>query len=457
MRGKDCCRWALVGIAVVGWVCGGIGIAAAAQGGASTYMDQLSAEQLDEIEMVFINSPPTPPPGAVRPVAQPTKASNILPVPTSTWTYGCMATAAGMVFAYYDRNGYPDMYTGPCNGGICPMTNVGQGIYDPIPGSCSIIATQDGFDGRSIKGHVDDYWISYTSPGPDPWESNWTEHTWGGCTADYMGTNQWKWDFDLDESRDHNTDGGTVYFYWGDGSKFYDPIPDASYGLPQTEACHGMRLFAESRGYTVLTNYNQLIDAQVSGGFTFAEYKAEIDADRPVLIHIAGHAMAGIGYDDTGSKVYLNDTWDNEMHEMTWGGSYAGSVHQAVTVIHLEPPSHFTITAQPVSLTVPEGLPAAFAVGITGGEGPMLYQWRKGGMDLTGADQSAYTIAAVQAGDAGSYTCLVTDDYYPESIESDPAALTVLEGMPAAGGLGLAAMAWALSLAGALALKRRTQ
>ena len=96
-----------------------------------------------------------------------------------------------MLFGYYDRNGYPYMYTGPANGGVAPLTDLGQGIDTPIAGACSIIATQKDFDGRSTRGHVDDYWISYNSPGPDPWVSNnWTEHTWGGCTADYLGTKQ---------------------------------------------------------------------------------------------------------------------------------------------------------------------------------------------------------------------------------------------------------------------------
>jgi hypothetical protein len=52
-------------------------------------------------------------------------------VPTSTWTYGCSATSAGILFGYYDRNGYSGMYTGPDNGGVAPLTDLGQGD-DPV-------------------------------------------------------------------------------------------------------------------------------------------------------------------------------------------------------------------------------------------------------------------------------------------------------------------------------------
>ncbi len=289
-----------------------------------------------------MDSPPTPPVSALRPLAPKNVAksltTNMLAVPTSTWTYGCTATAAGMIFAYYDRNGYPNMYTGPANGGVCPMTNVGQGIDTPIPGSCSIIATQNGFDGRTTPGHADDYYEVFEAAGPDPWVGLRAEHAWGGCTADYMGTNQWKWDYDVNFSPDSNTDGATQVFSFL-GTKFYDYVPPAIYGTPQTEACHGMRLFAESRGYTVVENYTQNIDALYSGGFTFANYVAEIDAGCPVMIQLDGHTMVGVGYDTAASTLYVNDTWDNTVHTMTWGGSYTGRAHEAVTIIHLSPPA----------------------------------------------------------------------------------------------------------------------
>ena len=250
-------------------------------------------------------------------------------VPTSRWTYGCSATSAGMMFGYYDRNLYSNMYTGPSNGGVAPLSNLG--------GQCSIIATQSGFDGRSVKGHVDDYWIDYGSAGPDPWEGNWAEHAWADCTADYMGTNQWKWDFSGDGQKDFNTDGSTALFSYGGPTRLYDYTPPAAAGLPRTALCHGLRLFAESRGYTVLGNYTQKVDARYAGGFSFADYMAEIAAGYPVMIQVSGHSMVGVGYEPTGQLVYLHDTWGDYVTSMTWGGSYSDMLHQAVTVVHMAP------------------------------------------------------------------------------------------------------------------------
>ena len=261
-------------------------------------------------------------------------------VPTSTWTYGCSATSAGMIFGYYDRHGYPNMYTGPTNGGVAPLTNLGQGDTpsSPIAGACSIIATQNNFDGRTTPGHVEDYWIGYNEEGPDPWETSGIQHTWDDCTADFMGTNQWKWDYiGSDYVIDFNVDGSTALFSNSDATKLYDCIPDASAGSPQTELCHGMRLFAESRGYVVTENYTQQVDTYAAGGFSFDNYKNEIDNGYPVMIQVVGHSMVGIGYNDSTQEIILHDTWDNYQHRMNWGGSYETMLHKGVTVIHLGP------------------------------------------------------------------------------------------------------------------------
>jgi hypothetical protein len=262
-----------------------------------------------------------------------------------------------MLFGYYDRTGYPNMYTGSTNGGVCPLTDLGQGEPTnpryPISGSCYIISTENGLDGTSSNAHVDDYWISYGSAGPDPWEGNWPEHTWGLCTADFLGTNQWKWDYSsypgTDGNIDSNGDGATTIWTYNDGSKLYDWYPGSAYGIPTTSCCHGMRLFAESRGYSVDANYNQLTDNQNSNGFTFVEFQSEIDAGRPVLVHVIGHTMVGIGYDTATNSIYIHDTWDNNVHSMTWGGSYAEMDMYAVTVIHLAPPDQYNLTISSTS------------------------------------------------------------------------------------------------------------
>jgi hypothetical protein len=75
-----------------------------------------------------------------------------------------------------------------------------------------------------------------------------------------------------------------------------------------------------------------------TNGFTFQQYSDEIDAGNPVFIHVRGHTMLGVGYDDSTSTIYIHDTWDYSTHSMTWGGSYSFySLNQvAVTVVKIE-------------------------------------------------------------------------------------------------------------------------
>jgi PKD repeat protein len=301
--------------------------------------------------------------------------------PTSDWTYGCTATSAGMFFGYFDRIGYSNMYTGPANGGVCPLSNLGQGTWTspvstgyPATGSCYIIATENGLDGIISDGHVDDYWSSSGtgSTGPDPWEATGTEHIWGLCTADFLGTSQWKYDSDCDGDINKNTDGSTRYFYNIFGNKLYDPQPYVcelnlcpGTNCARTACCHGCKLFAESRGYTVIENYNQLTDTNMGhqiasnagggfpsgSGFTFNDYKNEIDNGYPVITHwvspYGGHTMLGVGYstsnlsDPTNPCIFFHDTWDNSQHYAYWNSTYSSDNYElnAVTIIHLEEPT----------------------------------------------------------------------------------------------------------------------
>jgi hypothetical protein len=300
--------------------------------------------------IAFFNSPPTPPKDHDRPtVKRGPRGRALLPrgavmlggVPTSTWTYGCAATAAGMMFGYYDRHGYPDMYTGPANGGVAPLINLGQGSdpNNPIPGSCSLIATMDGFDGRTTPGHVDDYWIETMAPGPDPWVAGGVEHEWSECLADFLGTNQWKWS-DI-WGYQFNHDGATALPLADQPYPEHDAKTPELWGLPQTSACFGLRLFAESRGYVVTVNYCHSTDTQWPTGFTFDQFRAEIDAGFPVMIDLVDdennhHLVLGIGYELSTQTVFIHDTWDNSVHYMTWTGTYAGYEVNLVYVFHLE-------------------------------------------------------------------------------------------------------------------------
>jgi len=249
-------------------------------------------------------------------------------VPAFDWTYGCSATSGAMMAGYYDcQPGGENIYTGPTNGGVCPMDNSvwGHTIYPGVTcGESPFCASHNGIDGRTTRGHVDDYWIDYLNPGPDPFVvGSWTEHTWD-CVADYMKTNQAAYG---------NSDGSTSFWYFNNGAP--TRCADLEPGI-DNDGCCGLKAFFVSKGYTVVDQYNQRIDAMgLTYGFTFAQYKAEIDAGRPVLIHVVGHTMLGFGYNDP-STVYLHDTWDYSDHSMTWGGSYSGLDHKLTDPLPVE-------------------------------------------------------------------------------------------------------------------------
>ncbi len=274
-------------------------------------------------EIVANSTPGIPPKDNKMPVAQPTESAVLLNnVPAYDWSFGCSATAAAMMAGYYDNNGYPSVYTGPTNGGVAPMNNSVWGsawINGEERKLCPLSATRQGLDGRSTRGHVDDYWVVAGHPGPDPYVTNgWTQHSYDDCTGDFMKTNQAAYG---------NTDGSTIFTYFVDGSPYGEPNDG--------DGCCGLKLFFESRGCEVFEYYNQYIYGFNGNtkGFTFEQYCDLIDRGRPVLIQVSGHTMLGMGYDASTQKVYLHDTWDYSMHEMTWGTSYAGMQHYGVGVI----------------------------------------------------------------------------------------------------------------------------
>ncbi|MCF8145489.1 MAG: C39 family peptidase [Deltaproteobacteria bacterium] len=290
------------------------------------------------IDEVIVPGRPSPPEGFNDQVAWVLESNvaagtNIIAnVPALTWVFGCSATSAAMMFGHYDNAGYPNMYAGPTNGGVFPMTNAVWGtvaINGETRALCPLSATRLGLDNRTVNGHVDDYWINTGDPGPDPFIGNWAEHPHGECTADFMGTNQSSFD---------NEDGFTRFWFYPNGAPLYDYTASEP---AKRDGCHGLRLFVESRGYAVQAsgNFSQYIYGYNGNtqGYAFADYKAEIDAGRPVMLHLEGHTVLGHGYDDVTSTVFFHDTWDYSDHAMTWGGVYLGMPHFGVSVLRLAP------------------------------------------------------------------------------------------------------------------------
>jgi hypothetical protein len=235
------------------------------------------------------------------------------------WWYGCSATSAGMMMGYYDRNGYAgQQYPNMVRGGVAEAT---EGSLERAAIASSRHISDFYRNGYGATG--DDLAGAPTGP--------------KNCLADFMGTSQDAYG---------NVNGGTMFYYFPDGSPLY--VKDAyNYGL-SGDGMFGVFQYVEQyAGYnlgaagTSLSAYSQLIYG-VDGntlGFTWDDYKAEIDAGRPVMIQVSGHSMFGYGYNDVDQQIILHDTWSTGAHTMTWGGSYSGMEQWGVMCFTIPEPS----------------------------------------------------------------------------------------------------------------------
>jgi hypothetical protein len=110
--------------------------------------------------------------------------------------------------------------------------------------------------------------------------------------------------------------------------------------------------------------------------------------------------------------------WHVDVYVKDYQGNYEHKFTENFTIT-CDPP---VITDHPDSQTVCEGASVQFCVTATG-TAPLSYQWKKDGGNIPGATTSCYTINPVSSGDAGNYTCVVSNPC--DSVESNAAALTV--------------------------------
>jgi len=263
-------------------------------------------------------------------------AGNLPSTANYDWWYGCSPTSAGMMMGYYDRNGYDAVsYSNLVPGGVAESNSYGGGGGADFDGD----PTPDLLCNKIIAsaGHIADFWVGYGQSGNDPLGGARTFPDDFDSLADFMGTSQ---------DSCGNSDGATTFYFYSSGAEFHDH--DAvTHALQNLDGMYGIGEYVDFATYDTVNLYTQLIPHAFgdyygnTNGVTLDDFKAEIDAGRPVLIHIEGHTMCGYGYDDViTNRIYVYDTWNPNGQNpgyMTWGGSYGTSDHWGVTCVELVP------------------------------------------------------------------------------------------------------------------------
>ncbi len=363
------------------------------------------------IQKATINGPPHPlseSEAAIAATIQPLPSEGVINgFPSYSWVFGCSAVAGAMIAAYYDRNGYPNIYTGPTDNGVMPITDESwakwtdsaEAEYPNNP----LVASHQGVDGRTTRGSIDDYWVAYQSSADDPYiTGGWQQHAWGTAIGDYMKTSQSPWPY-------FNRDGGTSFYTLDTSEKLtctqmenLKPEHNQTYYMSQDDGTYGRKRFFEDRGYTVTECYNQLTYNQANGGFSLADLQAEIDAGHPVFINVVGHSMVAYGYQD--NTVYIRTTQDNDPdthYKMEWDATPTFVVGGEDRPLH-------SVSIVKLESTLPTPPTPIGPTGTVGVDKPR-YQWT----EIAGAD--AYRIQLYRGSNI-HYTKTVWGPYCSSSV-----------------------------------------
>ncbi|MCC7015416.1 MAG: immunoglobulin domain-containing protein [Planctomycetes bacterium] len=132
------------------------------------------------------------------------------------------------------------------------------------------------------------------------------------------------------------------------------------------------------------------------------------------------HNGVGLGWFTNSSHTLFNPSSASTGTYFCRVTNVCGTVDSNTIVVTLDAVP--AIQTHPLGATVCEASPVAFDVGASGSPN-LSYQWRFNGSPIGGATGASYAIAAVQAGQAGTYDCVVSSTC--TSVISNAAALVV--------------------------------
>ncbi|EMG9219815.1 immunoglobulin domain-containing protein [Enterobacter hormaechei] len=120
-----------------------------------------------------------------------------------------------------------------------------------------------------------------------------------------------------------------------------------------------------------------------------------------------------------------------EVRQHTWSSGTNGVVAATFSLrlkgkpLPIDPALRL-VTDLPTSQSVLTGAAIDMSVGVEGGKPPYSYAWKKGGTTISGQTSAAFNKAVAASGDAGAYSCVVTDSSTPvKTVTSATNTLTV--------------------------------
>ena len=241
-------------------------------------------------------------------------------MPKAEYMYGCTPTSVGMLLGYYDINGYKGKSLSNLITGTVALNSRGTdgNAYD-----------MDAFDTKLGKAIASEGYVARfygTTPEeelPYTYKGNTTDlntDAWD-CLADYLGTGQY-WRGNSDKSTTESY--GTLEHLYKVTQTGTISSGSVTRTIPfrNTSMLYGLDLYVQSRGYKLDQKSTGTYKVDCNGGsFTFEQYMAEIDAGRPVIVSVVGHAMVGYGYNASTREIIFDDCYKSDQR-MVWDGTY---------------------------------------------------------------------------------------------------------------------------------------
>jgi serine protease len=240
-----------------------------------------------------------------------------------------------------------------------------------------------------------------------------------------------------DFTGDSTLPGGPVSSPYGDIAFTNMPyVADAGSGCGQNYVNAGTAGLLD--GFSIVEGHEYaetITDQNPAGGWVNPTDGGSENGDECAWISTGQGASANVVM---GNGTYaMQSTWSNDTNRCD------------ITHVTVTGGSGVAISSQPANVTVAAGSTASFSVTATGGTAPYKYQWKRGGVAITGATSASYSFTTVAADNGATFSVTVTDSATtPASVTSNSATLTVTSGstgsqLIANGGFESGATSWA--------------